>query len=602
MKSKTAIPHPALRTPHSDAPPLPSVIRHLHSAGLPPILLAHFARIAEAPDAIPRLRQFILDLAVRGKLVSQDLRDEPAAELLTRIQAHKKRLIEQGSLRKQAPPAPLASEELPFEAPHGWAWARLTAVSNKIHYGYTASANASIKNVRLLRITDIQDNKVDWDSVPGCDISPDDVHQYKLTAGDILIARTGGTIGKTFLVKLIPVTAVFASYLIRVQPAPDLNIAFLKLFLESPVYWKQLQDGSRGGGQPNVNGQTLGRMAVTLPPLAEQHRIVAKVDELMALCDRLEAAQADRETRRTRLVAATHASLSDSALRAPHPAFFISALPSLTARPADIQQLRQTILNLAVRGKLVPQDPADEPASDLLQRIQAQKQRLIQEGKMPKQKTLRTLVQENTPYRIPSSWQWTVLGALVRTMTNGIYKPAGFYADGGVECLRMYNIKDGRINFDNTKRIRITKEEQETYGLAKGDFLVNRVNSKELVGKAAPIPPRNEPLIFESKNIRVRFVEAEGLPHYSNILFQTLFYRAIIEGHAKQACGQATVNQPQLAEMPFPLPPLAEQHRIVAKVDELMALCDRLEAQLTTTQTKSRRLLESTLHQALATP
>jgi type I restriction enzyme S subunit len=164
----------------------------------------------------------------------------------------------------------------------------LATISRKIHYGYTASANKLLKDVRLLRITDIQNNAVDWASVPGCEISGRDIDQYKLEQGDILIARTGGTIGKTFLVKHAPVTAVFASYLIRVQGTSELYDQYLKLFLESPAYWKQLQDGARGAGQPNVNGQTLGRMVVTIPPLAEQHRIVAKVEELMALCDQLE--------------------------------------------------------------------------------------------------------------------------------------------------------------------------------------------------------------------------------------------------------------------------------------------------------------------------
>ena len=218
----------------------------------PQRLLQHFDRIAEAPDALPRLRRFILDLAVRGKLVEQDPNDEPASELLKRIQAEKARLVKVGKIKRQELEPQIEEAELPFEPPFGWCWARLAAISRKIHYGFTASANQSIKDVRLLRITDIQNNSVQWSSVPGCEISEREVCQYKLEQGDILIARTGGTIGKTFLVRQIPVTAVFASYLIRVQGSSELYDQYLKLFLESPVYWKQLQDGARGGGQPNV--------------------------------------------------------------------------------------------------------------------------------------------------------------------------------------------------------------------------------------------------------------------------------------------------------------------------------------------------------------
>ena len=254
----------------------------------PAQLVEHFDRISEAPDAIPRLRRFILDLAVRGKLVEQDPNDEQAAELLKRIQAEKARLVKEGKTRKQEELPSIEEGERIFSVPIGWSWGRLANLSRKIHYGFTASANKSIKDVRLLRITDIQDNTVDWSSVPGCDISEDELPQFKLECGDILIARTGGTIGKTFLVRNIPVIVVFASYLIRVQGSSELYNQYLKLFMESPVYWKQLQDGARGAGQPNVNGQTLGQMHVPLPPLAEQHRIVAKVNELMKLCDQLE--------------------------------------------------------------------------------------------------------------------------------------------------------------------------------------------------------------------------------------------------------------------------------------------------------------------------
>ena len=153
-----------------------------------------------------------------------------------------------------------------------------------------------------LRITDIQDNSVDWFSVPGCEIGEKALPQFKLEKGDILVARTGGTIGKSFLVQDVPGAVVFASYLIRVQGSHEIYDRYLKLFLESPTYWIQLQDGSRGAGQPNVNGQTLGKMLVSLPPLAEQHRIVDKADELMACCDQLGASLATGNDTRRRLL------------------------------------------------------------------------------------------------------------------------------------------------------------------------------------------------------------------------------------------------------------------------------------------------------------
>ena len=315
----------------------------------PERLLKHFEQISEAPDAVSRLRRFILDLAVRGKLFEQDPTDEPAAELVKKLEAEKAQLSQEIKGPRSRRTTAQNGDDFPYEVPANWKWCRLAELSLRIHYGYTASANPSLQEVRLLRITDIQNNRVNWESVPGCEIAAGQVDQYLLSEGDILIARTGGTIGKSFLVKNIPVTAVFASYLIRVQGSKKLFDRYLKLFLESSVYWKQLEDGSRGAGQPNVNGQTLGKMAVPLPPLAEQHRIVAKVDELMALCDKLEAAQAKREKRRDRLVAATlHGLNNGDASPAPgtRPTFkdsvrfYLNHLPRLTTRPEHIHQLR----------------------------------------------------------------------------------------------------------------------------------------------------------------------------------------------------------------------------------------------------------------------
>ena len=264
--------------------------------------LNNLAPLTTRPDQIKSLRQTILNLAVRGKLVKQDPNDEPVAELLKRIRVEKARLVKAGEVRNPKQVLVIAEGECFFSPPRGWEWKRLSEISRKIHYGFTASANKMTDAVRLLRITDIQDNSVDWFSVPGCEIGEKALPQFKLEKGDILVARTGGTIGKSFLVQDVPVAVVFASYLIRVQGSHEIYDRYLKLFLESPIYWIQLHDGSKGAGQPNVNGQTLGKMLVPLPPLAEQHRIVAKVDVLMALCDRLEAALGTADTTRLRLL------------------------------------------------------------------------------------------------------------------------------------------------------------------------------------------------------------------------------------------------------------------------------------------------------------
>ena len=163
-------------------------------------LLDNFDLLADAPNGIPELRKMILQLAVQGKLVPQEEKDEDASILLTRIEEEKKRLIKEGKIKKQKALPPVNPDELPYDLPPQWAWTRMDSITEKVHYGYTASADHSQKRVRLLRITDIQNDSVDWDSVPGCQIDDKNIADYELGNGDILIARTGGTIGKSYLV------------------------------------------------------------------------------------------------------------------------------------------------------------------------------------------------------------------------------------------------------------------------------------------------------------------------------------------------------------------------------------------------------------------
>jgi type I restriction enzyme S subunit len=263
-------------------------------------MLADFETIADAPGGIGRLRQAILQLAVQGKLVTQDPEDEPARELLERLRAQGAVASRKGGTQRKL----ALSSETPFELPSSWGWAYLGEISARIHYGYTASANHEAGDARLLRITDIQDNRVNWPSVPWCAIASEKIEDYLLSAGDILIARTGGTIGKSYLVQDVAGEAVFASYLIRVKVADAAHPAYIKLALESPLYWTQLIARSAGTGQPNVNATALSSLLLPIPPYREQHRIVAKVSALMALCDQLEARLQSQETTSTRLAAA----------------------------------------------------------------------------------------------------------------------------------------------------------------------------------------------------------------------------------------------------------------------------------------------------------
>ncbi len=243
----------------------------------------HFDLLLDRPQAVDALEQTILQLAVRGLLVPQDPTDEPASQLLQTIRQEKDRLILEGKIKRDKPLPPIATDEQPFELPQGWAWARWGQVTSRVQYGYTASADNTISEPKFVRITDIQNDQVNWGTVPGV---PDarDLSGYLLEDGDLLIARTGGTIGKSFLVRPVPLKAVFASYLIRVSAVAGLMPDYLKIFASSAHYWEQLIARSMGTGQPNVNGTALSELVMLLPPLPEQSRIVARVEALRRLC------------------------------------------------------------------------------------------------------------------------------------------------------------------------------------------------------------------------------------------------------------------------------------------------------------------------------
>ena len=234
-----------------------------------------------------RLKKSILQEAIEGRLVPQDPNDEPASVLLDKIRKEKAKLVKEGKLKKKdLEEIPISEDEIPFEIPENWEWCRLITLSKLIHYGYTASA-APTGNAKLLRITDIQDDKVNWQSVPFCTVKEKELESYQLHNRDILIARTGGTVGKTYIVRELNDISVFASYLIRAIPLETIDEEYIKLFMGSPYYWSQLTDATSGTGQPNVNGQSLSNLIIPLPPLSEQKRIVEKIEQLLHEIDKL---------------------------------------------------------------------------------------------------------------------------------------------------------------------------------------------------------------------------------------------------------------------------------------------------------------------------
>lgn len=232
------------------------------------------------------IKDALFQAAMQGKLTEQLENDSSVDELLAVIEKEKKELIAQKKIKKEKPLPDIGEEEIPFDIPENWRWVRWGNLVDSIQYGYNAPAQES-GNIKMVRISDIQDNSVNWNSVPYCDISDEEIETYLLKENDILFARTGGTVGKSFLVSYVPKDAIYAGYLIRTRYNAKLIPQYLKLFMESQLYWVQLQNGKTQGCQPNCNGQTLSKMMIPLPPIEEQRRIVERLDALLPLCEDL---------------------------------------------------------------------------------------------------------------------------------------------------------------------------------------------------------------------------------------------------------------------------------------------------------------------------
>jgi type I restriction enzyme, S subunit len=549
------------------------------------LLFGQFATLATAPEGIARLRGLILQLAVQGKLGTQDAKDEPASVLLEKIGKEKERLVKERKIKKDKPFKMSDSEEPLGLLPNTWVWTRLSEIG---HINPRNNDVADEEDVSFIPMTLIpvaykkpaQQEIKKWGEIKAgfTHFADNDVVMAKITPcfqnGKSVVLnnlKNGVGAGTTEL-------HVFRSIKNLMNPE------YVLLFLKTPEF---LETGIRrmtgSAGQKRVPNEYFSETPFPLPPLAEQHRIVAKVDRLMAHCDQLEARQQQERSSCLKLGIATLAGLQNAG----NPEEFerqcaqvYDAFDLILDCPENVVVLRRSILQLAIKGRLVRQEPGDEPAEKLVERIRKEKMRLVEGGMIKHEKPFKPIREEEKSYSIPNQWAWIRLGEAVESMANGIYKPGVFYSDDGIACLRMYNINSGKINFEKLKRMVLNDQEMRQYLLKYGDLLVNRVNSRELVGKAAVIPILTEPVIFESKNIRVRFDTDILLPDFVNILFQTKEVWRVWQGNAKQTCGQASVSQPQIAGICTPLPPLAEQHRIVAKVDALMALCDELEARL----------------------
>lgn len=543
-------------------------------------LLTHYDKIADAPDAIERLRRFILNLAVRGKLVPQDKRDEPASELLERIAQEQARLVTAGELRKPKECEPVREDELPIELPKNWAWARLCEIGS-LSGGMTPSMTRSEfwgGDIVWLSPKDIKSDEVFNSELKISALGLAETRLELFLPGCLFMVARSGILKRTFPVAINRIPAAANQDMKVLVPFVDGQERYLQIMFRGLTEFLLRELVKTGTTVQSLKYAEFERQPFPLPPLAEQRRIVAKVDELMGLCDRLEAARSAREAVRDRLAAASLARLNvpDPETFQADARFALDALPALTTRPDQIKALRQTILNLAVRGKLVQQDQNDEPAANFDPAIPDTLER---------------------PFAIPKNWNWARLAMIGKLKGGGTpSKARDDFWNGNIPWVSP---KDMKIDYVAEAQLSIT----ETAIAGSAANLIDAgsvlfVVRGMILAHSFPVAISGVPLTInqDMKALTLRKPEmAEYILRALKGLKPEMLKRVQRSSH-----GTCRLEGADYSDFLVPIPPLAEQRRIVSKVNELMRVCDLLETSLTTTVATRCRLLDALLVEALA--
>lgn len=384
------------------------------------LLEKHFDTALAAPDGIKKLRELILTLAMQGKLVPRDPSEQPAGELLKEIEAEKQRLVKEGKIKKSKPLSPVTEQEKPYALPKAWKWVRFGEIAQH-NSGKTLDGgrNTGLPR-RYITTSNVYWGKFQLNNVREMLIREDELDKCSARKGDLLICE-GGEAGRAAVWEL-PEEICFQNHVHRARLYKDVNPYFAYRFFEKINASGEINNYRKGVGISNMSSKALASIAFPLPPNSEQHRIVAKIDELMARCDELEKLRTAEQRARLTVHAAAIKQLLNIAEPGQHQraqTFLAKHFGELYTVKENVAELRKAILQLAVMGKLVPQNPDDQPASELLQEIEAEKQRLVQEGKIKKPKPLPPVAEEEKPYALPQGWEWARLGNLALSSDSG---------------------------------------------------------------------------------------------------------------------------------------------------------------------------------------
>lgn len=556
----------------------------------------HFDLLADQPEGVAKMRELVLELAVRGQLVSQSTKDEPASELLKRTEAERARAVTFGEIRKQEP-LPSVEDDAPYQIPTGWLWTRL-GNTGRIFNGNSVSESGKAelakveKGLPFIATKDVGYGREALIYENGLRVPPNDPDFKVAHSNAVLICAEGGSAGRK--IGITDRDICFGNKLYANEVWAGIHHRYIFYVYQSPAFFKQFASRMTGiiGG---IARSEFHLLPVPIPPENEQRRIVAKVDELMALCDELEQRQQARQHARGQL----QESALHHLLVAREPVTFAGAWQRtrdhfhlLHATPDAIPQLRQAILQLAVQGRLTEQKDTDGNADDLLQMIAKHKEKLVKAKELKARQAVEPV--EISPSILPENWAWCRLAEICLNITDGFHNTPKTAASG-VRYITAQHIRPNVIDFENCFFVS-EGDHQELVSKTKpkkGDILVVNIGAGS--GTAAIIDVDFE---FSFKNVAI--LNKHDAIDSAYLYYVLIESRAATFDELTKGGAQPFLSLGVLRNILVPLPPLAEQKRIVARVEELMRWCDTLEAQLQQTRILGANLLDSTIYYFLA--
>lgn len=540
---------------------------------------------------IKKLRELILELAVRGKLVPQDPNDEPASELLKRIAAEKAELVKQGKIKKQKPLPEISEEEKPFELPEGWEWVTLATVGEIVGGGTPKSDNPQFwaKNgIKWITPADLYGLKGKYITSGARDISPAGLSNSSarlMPKGSVLFSSRA-PIGYVAIADAeLSTNQGFKSCVPYIKESAE----YIYYFLLASA--KKIDAEASGTTFKEVSGAIVSKILLPLPPLSEQLKIVSRANELMSLCDQLEQQSLTSLDAHQQLVETLLGTLTDSQNAeelAENWTRISEHFDTLFTTEASVDALKQTILQLAVMGKLVPQDPNDEPASELLKRIAQEKAQLVKEGKIKKQKSLSPISDEEKPFELPEGWEWSYLsdiGILARGRSK--HRPRNdptLYADGTIPLVQTGDVarSNGCINTYSALYNQLGLSQSKLWN--KGTLCIT------IAANIADSGILNFDACFPDSVVGFTPYENEIPVLYFHYFMMTI--KSTLEKFAPSTA-QKNINIDILSQLFFPCPPLEEFHRIVDKVQNLLSVCDVLRAYIQSAQQTQLHLADA---------